>query len=340
MKPALLAICAFLAVSTADGAEPTFAPPAFYGGDYCMGNETGSDWYYSGTQDDVSIYPFSGPEWFNWFAIGACLRTGDGYVKLVLDETMCPSRANEVLKMMIWNYNYYGCTGTPASVTTLTVGTCVKTSIGSAQFNPGVTTDELCTMTNFRTAMVTGGPRAQSWLGDSCNNGLPVNNEVLNMPGGDQPCGARPLCTGCCPLYNLQTCDRVPNVFNYAMTACKNLGGGKWDMAMANLIYSDDKCTVSLDSASPLLGHPFVLGGCNTFEVQSVATASTMLSLEAPLTTDIYCKYVELNTNRSVGGFLKWDKFNELTASGASTSAHPAVSVLGLALLFVTVLLF
>eukprot|EP01064_Diplonema_japonicum_P006706 TRINITY_DN1454_c1_g1_i1.p1 TRINITY_DN1454_c1_g1~~TRINITY_DN1454_c1_g1_i1.p1 ORF type:complete len:357 (+),score=83.75 TRINITY_DN1454_c1_g1_i1:47-1072(+) len=341
MTALLFTTCAlFAGVPTANGASPLFAPPQFFSSENCTGDAdpTAALWGFTGSQDDVMVRPFSAPEWFSWFAINACL-TDDSVaysVMLGIDTTACPSKGGDALQLLYWKDSTM-CEGTATSVTTLPMGTCVETPLGSAEFKPDLTPDQLCVMTNMRTAMTKGGIRTRGWQGGSCKNGPAIVNTVTRMVGGAQPCGAVPVCNGCCALRDA-SCKLAPGpMYNYASTACKNLGGGKWDAATVDFIYSDDTCTVKQDSTNPVLGKPIHIGSCVTVTVQGV-TVSTLVEFEAPLTMDTYCQYVEQSVNRSVKGFISWDEFNKIT-NGAPT-AHPAVSALSLVLLLVAAVLF
>eukprot|EP01064_Diplonema_japonicum_P030059 TRINITY_DN49_c0_g1_i2.p1 TRINITY_DN49_c0_g1~~TRINITY_DN49_c0_g1_i2.p1 ORF type:complete len:328 (+),score=80.86 TRINITY_DN49_c0_g1_i2:69-1052(+) len=321
----------FLVMCLSCASANLLAQPVFYAGENCTGDVDPASalWGYS-TKNDVTVKPFSSKDWYSGYALYQCMTDSSitYSVMLKIDSTACPGNGEDVLQLLYWK-DSTTCEGTATSETVLTAGSCVGTPLGSAIFSPTLTTAQLCTVTNYRAALQTGGFWLRDWKGALCYNGIPSVDDKISE--SQQACGNVKPCEGCCPHYS--NCQRVNRpYFRESLAACNKLSDNTWQGAMATLGFNDDKCT-QLDNENTE-GMNRKLGSCETFKIGGT-TYSSLLELQAPLTMGIYCEFVQLNVNLSVDGFLSWDEFNK-RVNGAP-AAHP-VSVLALVVLLVTVL--
>eukprot|EP01064_Diplonema_japonicum_P030065 TRINITY_DN49_c0_g1_i8.p1 TRINITY_DN49_c0_g1~~TRINITY_DN49_c0_g1_i8.p1 ORF type:complete len:332 (+),score=84.28 TRINITY_DN49_c0_g1_i8:88-1083(+) len=330
MKTAfLLAMC----VSLATAEKSLFVLPSLYTSNDCTGNTDPAPalWSYL-AKDGISVKPFQ-DSGYSAYTINQCM-TDDSVtysVMLTIDSTACPGNGTESLQLSYWR-STSKCEGAPTSVTTLSANTCVPTPLGSAKFSPSLTTTELCVLMTYRTAMETGGMRRRVWKNSQCN-GATTSNMLTTMASGS--CSA-PMCTGCCKARNPTTCKWTESDYELRMATCKK-AADKWANFEVVVSYSNDVCSSRSDS-NPASGLAERVEYCNTVTEEGPST-NTSVSVEtnfvAPLTIDIYCQWVQLNTKYNVDGFLSWDEFNK-RVNGAP-AAHP-VSVLALVVLLVTVL--
>eukprot|EP01064_Diplonema_japonicum_P030063 TRINITY_DN49_c0_g1_i6.p1 TRINITY_DN49_c0_g1~~TRINITY_DN49_c0_g1_i6.p1 ORF type:complete len:342 (+),score=102.33 TRINITY_DN49_c0_g1_i6:29-1027(+) len=326
----------FLVMCLSCASANLLAQPVFYAGENCTGDVDPASalWGYS-TKNDVTVKPFSSKDWYSGYALYQCMTDSSitYSVMLKIDSTACPGNGANTLQLSYWNESTT-CAAAATSVTTLTEGSCVATPLGSAFFNTSLNASELCVMTNLISAMKTGGLRLSNHqLSSNCTGFLP-STQLIDLNG--QSCGAEPQCRGCCQNWDSKDCtpDGSPKYLDQLAT-CREVSGS-WEGALMTLGFSDNKCTTK-DTGNPILGIVLKLSdtaGCTSYS-EGYVPYSIETNLVAPLTIDIYCQWVQLNTKYNVDGFLSWDEFNK-RVNGAP-AAHP-VSVLALVVLLVTVL--
>eukprot|EP01064_Diplonema_japonicum_P030067 TRINITY_DN49_c0_g2_i2.p1 TRINITY_DN49_c0_g2~~TRINITY_DN49_c0_g2_i2.p1 ORF type:complete len:338 (+),score=108.42 TRINITY_DN49_c0_g2_i2:88-1101(+) len=325
------------AISVCSSAAGPIPAPAFYTSSDCTGSTdpASAKWSYL-AEDNVAVKPFSDSEkWFSGHAINTCMTDSSitYSVMLKIDTTACPNNGNNALQFSYWASSS-SCEGTPTSTTTLTAGTCVTTPLGSAKFKSSLTESDLCKLWAYRTAVQTGGLRIREWEGSQCNNGASFFNTTGSL--GQQPCGNIPDCGGCCPNY--VSCQRAskPDFFESLVT-CKKVGSS-WEMALANLGFSDDKCTNS-DNHHPLQGVVRKFGSCSVFKVLGV-TYAAFIDLKAPLTAEIFCDFVLLNAKRNISGFVTYSDFDKMVSGSGGGGANGGFAVHPMSVLTVVVLFF
>eukprot|EP01064_Diplonema_japonicum_P011636 TRINITY_DN1904_c4_g1_i1.p1 TRINITY_DN1904_c4_g1~~TRINITY_DN1904_c4_g1_i1.p1 ORF type:complete len:351 (+),score=38.22 TRINITY_DN1904_c4_g1_i1:50-1054(+) len=317
------------------GASKVFPVPQFYTTADCSGAiDAASRLWSVQAKLGGAATPFAvDGAYIQTWAINTCLAggTGTGYsVMLSVDTTACATNGDRTKQLTVKYYQTSTiCAGSATTTTHLTNGQCVTYGRGSIKFTPNLTPDELCTATNYVTAMRAGGIMVSSWANSNCA-GTPAATNTDN--GAVKDCAAEPACSGCCREYDDDNC--VAKNYTREISACRKVGTS-YEYALAFPGYSDSACT-TLDSSAVWGLQKIEYDTCAPTTYNGV-NISARISFQAPLTVDMHCQLLELLLSRNLDpGVVSWAEFNSvINAAGFSS---PSCLVVGLVVLFIVLL--
>eukprot|EP01059_Diplonema_ambulator_P011020 TRINITY_DN20_c0_g1_i3.p1 TRINITY_DN20_c0_g1~~TRINITY_DN20_c0_g1_i3.p1 ORF type:complete len:331 (+),score=116.33 TRINITY_DN20_c0_g1_i3:57-1049(+) len=305
--------------------------PQFYTSSDCSGpiDPASKQWGLPAQQGGM-VYPFAQEgAWLEMWAFDTCIagNTTAYGMMLKIDETAC-SGNNAANQLQLRYYPGDRSCGTTPTVVPLTLNTCVAYPLGSVKLTPQLSTDDLCTATDYMVKLKQGGQLTEAWHGPGCS-GAPVYSDVFTY--GVKDCASKPECTGCCVQYDTATCAPYsPATYLFGKSACTQ-NGMTWRYKLNMDQYSDSGCTKRSDYM--LNGKLVELGHC--FDVQANGeNTSYKMTYVAPMTVDVMCAYVEMALRNNLDpSFVTWDQLENGSAAGA------VPQVLLLALLVAAVLM-